>query len=159
MTTREYAAEIGAIAFFEEKYGEYVRVLEIDDISRELCGGTHVSWTSEIGLCKITGSSSVGANTRRLEAVTSAKAIEYFRGLEEEVAGLADELDVRPDRLAATVRKQATLVEELKEKLRETESGARVDKVAALIEAAQLVSGTPLVASAPEVESPDELLP
>ena len=50
VTTREYAAEIGALAFFEEKYGEFVRVLEIDDFSRELCGGTHVSSTSEIGL-------------------------------------------------------------------------------------------------------------
>ena len=46
VTTREYAAELGALAFFEEKYGEFVRVLEIDDFSRELCGGTHVSWTS-----------------------------------------------------------------------------------------------------------------
>ena len=50
VTTREYAAEIGALAFFEEKYGEFVRVLEIDDFSRELCGGTHVSSTSQIGL-------------------------------------------------------------------------------------------------------------
>jgi alanyl-tRNA synthetase len=133
-------------------------VLEIDDISRELCGGTHVSWTSEIGLCKITGSSSVGANTRRIEAVTSAKAIEYFRGLEGEVATLADELDVRPDRLVASVRKQAALVEELKEKLRAAESGALVDTAAELIDAAQVVSGTPLVASSPPVDDVDELL-
>ena len=70
VTTREYAAEIGALAFFEEKYGEFVRVLEIDDFSRELCGGTHVSSTSQIGLFKITASQSVGANTRRIEAIT-----------------------------------------------------------------------------------------
>ena len=85
VTTREYAAELGALAFFEEKYGEFVRVLEIDDFSRELCGGTHVSWTSEIGLLKITASQSVGANTRRLEAITSAKAIEHYRDLEQTV--------------------------------------------------------------------------
>ena len=103
VTTREYAAELGALAFFEEKYGEFVRVLEIDDFSRELCGGTHVSWTSEIGLLKITASQSVGANTRRLEAITSAKAIEHYRGLELTVTGLADELGVKADRVAATV--------------------------------------------------------
>ena len=80
VTTREYAAEIGALAFFEEKYGEFVRVLEIDDFSRELCGGTHVSSTSQIGLFKITSSQSVGANTRRIEAITSAAAIEHYRG-------------------------------------------------------------------------------
>ena len=84
VTTREYAAEIGALAFFEEKYGEFVRVLEIDDFSRELCGGTHVSSTSQIGLFKITSSQSVGANTRRIEAITSAAAVEHYRGLEHE---------------------------------------------------------------------------
>ena len=89
VTTREYAAEIGALAFFEEKYGEFVRVLEIDEFSRELCGGTHVSSTSQIGLCKITASTSVGANTRRIEAITSAAAIEHYRGLEAREAALA----------------------------------------------------------------------
>jgi alanyl-tRNA synthetase len=158
VTTREYATEIGAIAFFEEKYGEYVRVLEIDDFSRELCGGTHVAWTSEIGLCKITGSTSVGASTRRLEAVTSARAIEHYRDLEREVATLAEELDVRPDHLSATVRKQAAQIAELKDKLRAVESGARVDRAAELVAAAQEVSGAQLVASAPPVESADELL-
>ena len=91
VTTREYAAEIGAIGQFEEKYGEFVRVLEIDDFSRELCGGTHVSSTSQIGLFKITSSQSVGANTRRIEAITSAAAIEHYRGLEHEWDGLAAE--------------------------------------------------------------------
>ncbi|HJW74427.1 MAG TPA: alanine--tRNA ligase, partial [Thermoleophilia bacterium] len=95
VTTREYAAEIGAVAFFEEKYGELVRVLEVGDFSRELCGGTHVTSTSEIGLCKITGSSSVGANTRRLEAVTSARAIEYYRGLEQILAVIDEAANVR----------------------------------------------------------------
>jgi len=158
VTTREYAAEIGAIAFFEEKYGEYVRVLEIDDISRELCGGTHVSWTSEIGLCKITGSSSVGANTRRLEAVTSARAIEYFRGLEGEMAALADELDVRPERLAATVRKLAGEREDLEVMLRSVQSGevrGHLDEVLAqLVHVGEIA----VVAARPPAASADELL-
>ncbi len=101
VTTRDYAAEIGALAFFEEKYGEFVRVLEIDDFSRELCGGTHVSSTSQIGLFKITASQSVGANTRRIEAITSAAAIEHYRELERSWDDMAAELGVRPDRVPA----------------------------------------------------------
>jgi alanyl-tRNA synthetase len=158
VTTREYATEIGAIAFFEEKYGDYVRVLEIDDFSRELCGGTHVAWTSEIGLCKVTHSSSVGANTRRIEAVTSTKAIEYFRGLEDQVSALAEQLGVRPDGVPAAVRRQVAQFEELKEKLRAAESGARLDRAAAAVEAAETVGGLPVVAFSPPAESPDELL-
>ena len=77
-----------------------MRVLEIDDFSRELCGGTHVSSTSQIGLFKITSSQSVGANTRRIEAITSAAAVEHYRGLEHEWDALSGELKVRPDRLA-----------------------------------------------------------
>ena len=107
VTTREYAAEIGALAFFEEKYGEFVRVLEIDDFSRELCGGTHVSSTSQIGLFKITASQSVGANTRRIEAITSAAAIEHYRALEGDWRALADDLNVKPDQVGPAVRKLA----------------------------------------------------
>ena len=158
VTTREYAAEIGAIAFFEEKYGEYVRVLEIDDISRELCGGTHVSWTSEIGLCKITGSSSVGANTRRIEAVTSAKAIDHYRELEHTWAGLADELGVRADRLPATVQKLVAERQDLERMLKSVQSGevrGHLDEVLAQL---VHVGEVAVVAARPPAGSADELL-
>ena len=158
VTTREYAAEIGALAFFEEKYGEFVRVLEIDDFSRELCGGTHVSSTSQIGLFKITGSQSVGANTRRIEAITSAAAIEHYRGLEHEWDALATELKVRPDRVTATVERLAVQVRDLEKKLRAAETGERKDLVSDLLAGAVDVSGVTVVAGSPEVETADELL-
>jgi alanyl-tRNA synthetase len=158
VTTREYAAELGALAFFEEKYGEFVRVLEIDDFSRELCGGTHVAWTSEIGLLKITASQSVGANTRRLEAITSAKAIDHYRELEQMYAGLADALGVKPDRVAAAVAKLAAERKELEKKLKAAERGevrGRLDEVlGTLVE----IGGLPVVAARPEVEAADDLL-
>ncbi|NLE23560.1 MAG: alanine--tRNA ligase [Actinobacteria bacterium] len=158
VTTREYAAEIGALAFFEEKYGEFVRVLEIDDFSRELCGGTHVSSTSQIGLFKITSSQSVGANTRRIEAVTSAAAIEFYRDLEHEWDGLAERLKVRPDRLVAAVEKLSSQIRDLEKKLKAAESGERRDLAAELVAAAVDVSGVAIVAGSPKVEAADELL-
>lgn len=158
VTTREYAAEIGALAFFEEKYGEFVRVLEIDDFSRELCGGTHVSLTSEIGLIKITGSQSVGANTRRLEAITSAAAIEHFRGLESELVEMADALKVRPERVSVAVEKLQGEVADLRRKLTAAESGERKDRVTGVLETMVELGSVPYVAATPEVEDAAELL-
>jgi alanyl-tRNA synthetase len=157
VTTREYAAEIGALAFFEEKYGEFVRVLEIDDFSRELCGGTHVSSTSQIGIFKITASSSVGANARRIEAITSAKGIEHYRGVEEALSQVADELGVHNDRAVAAVRKLREQLADAKEKLRSgvATGSAHLDTVLA---SAQPFDGGQLVACALDGASPDELL-
>ncbi len=158
VTTREYAAEIGALAFFEEKYGEFVRVLEIDDFSRELCGGTHISSTSQIGLFKITSSQSVGANTRRIEAVTSAAAIEFYRDLEREWDGLATGLKVRPDRLGAAVEKLSSQIRDLEKKLKAAESGERRDLAAELVAGAVDAKGVAIVAGSPQVEAAGELL-
>ena len=158
VTTREYAAEIGALAFFEEKYGEFVRVLEIDDFSRELCGGTHVSSTSQIGLFRITASQSVGANTRRIEAITSAAAIAHYRELERAWDDMAAGLGVKPDRVPATVVKLEAQVGELQKKLKAAESGERKDLAGELLEQALEVGGMSVVAAAPQVDAADELL-
>ncbi len=158
VTTREYAVELGALAFFEEKYGEFVRVLEIDDFSRELCGGTHVSSTSQIGLFKITASQSVGANTRRIEAISSAAAIDFYRGLEDSWHDVATELGAKPERVPAAVARLRGQIDDLQKKLRAAEAGERRESAGELLAAAREVGGLALVAASPQVDAADELL-
>jgi alanyl-tRNA synthetase len=158
VTTKEYAAEIGALAFFEEKYGEFVRVLEIDDFSRELCGGTHVSSTSQIGLFKITSSQSVGANTRRIEAITSAAAIDHYRRIEHEREDLAARIGVKSDNVVPAALKLSQQVADLQAKLAAAGAGERRESAAALLAAAEDAGGLPVVAASPHVDSADELL-
>ena len=92
-TTKGHAAEIGAIAFFGDKYGEIVRVLEAGS-STELCGGTHVRATGDIGPIRITSEASIGANQRRIFAVTGTGTVERLRRAEESLASAASLLNV-----------------------------------------------------------------
>jgi len=112
------AREAGVTALFGEKYGEFVRVLEIGNFSKELCGGTHIGQTTEIGLLKIVSESSVGANLRRIEAVTSFDAYELVRSEEAELFDAAASMKVSPRDVA---EKAASLVKRVKE----FESGAK----------------------------------
>ena len=82
---RAEAEKLGAMALFGEKYGEWVRVVEVDGVSRELCGGTHVANTAEIGIFKVVSEGSSAANVRRVEAITGPAAIDFFRERESQL--------------------------------------------------------------------------
>ncbi len=101
---RAEAEELGAMALFGEKYGEWVRVVEVDGVSRELCGGTHVANTAEVGIFKIVSEGSSAANVRRVEAITGPAAIDWFREREGQLREAGELLGNAQDPLAAARR-------------------------------------------------------
>ncbi|MBC7229122.1 MAG: alanine--tRNA ligase [Actinobacteria bacterium] len=123
VTTYEYATSINAIALFGEKYQEHVRVVEVDEISRELCGGTHVGRTGEIGLLVLTAESGIGANMRRLEAVTGMEAYRLFRERREMLEEVAVALKTDAGRIPERVARLQQRVKELEGELRKRERG------------------------------------
>jgi len=156
--SREEALKTGAMAIFEERYGEQVRVVQVGDgVSMELCGGTHAHRTGDIGFFKILGESAVGANVRRIEAVTGEAALEYAQSGEEELRHIALVLKTSPDQLADRVER---LLKEQKQKERELES-LRSKLLATqsgdLLEGIREAGGARVLVRKVEAESPKEL--
>ncbi|KAB2873810.1 MAG: alanine--tRNA ligase [Burkholderiaceae bacterium] len=110
------AQKLGAMMLFGEKYGERVRVLDIGS-SRELCGGTHVQRTGDIGLFKIVSEGGVAAGVRRVEAVTGDNALAYLQGLESTMSQLAATLKVAPAEVRARVDNLLDQVRSLEKEL------------------------------------------
>jgi alanyl-tRNA synthetase len=108
---RAEAERLGAMALFGEKYGDWVRVVEVDAVSRELCGGTHVANTAEIGLFTITSEGSSAANVRRIEALTGPAAIDLFRERSEQLVEVGRLLGSAQDPVAGAKRAKARIEE------------------------------------------------
>lgn len=145
-TTLDEARAQGVTALFGEKYGEHVRVVAAGDFSQELCGGCHVSNTAEIGFVKITSESSVGANLRRIEAVTSYGALEYVNRIESELRETAAELKVPlfdvSERTAANLKS----FKELQQAAKRGKEAVSDDGINALLDlAVQAPAGYPVI--------------
>jgi alanyl-tRNA synthetase len=152
-TSLTTAKESGVTALFGEKYGEFVRVLEIGNFSKELCGGTHISRTTEIGLLKITSEGSVGANLRRIEAVTSFDALDYVRREEAELEQTAAVLKVQRFDVSERAATLVARMKELEQSAQRTKDAVSDATISKLLEEVVDAGYPLLVARIPEAKS------
>jgi alanyl-tRNA synthetase len=157
-TNLEHARDLGAVALFGEKYGDFVRVVEIDDFSRELCGGTHVGATSELGIFKIVSEGSVGANVRRIEAICGRAAVAYYRERDHLVNEAVLKLGVAEDQLLPAIEKSQARLTKLETELKGFVNDSAKDIVQALAEKASAQEGVNVVAEVVEARDMEYLL-
>lgn len=157
-TTMEEARAAGAVALFDEKYGERVRVIEIEGVSKELCGGTHLSETAQAGLFVIQGESSIAAGTRRIEALTGRGARAFLRRRAQELAKAAAVLGCAPEEVADRAEKVLAQVKGLRRELEAARRAGAGEQAAALASSAERVGPVRLVAAVVEVPGRNELV-
>ncbi|MBV9594497.1 MAG: alanine--tRNA ligase [Actinobacteria bacterium] len=145
VTDQTEARRIGAIAMFGEKYGDRVRVVEIGDYSRELCGGTHVDRSSVIGMVKLLGESSIGSGVRRVEALVGLDAFRFLAREHVLVAQLATELKAQPDELPERINAALERLRAAEKELDRLRSAAVLANAGELAAQARLVGGVQLV--------------
>lgn len=122
-SSKEEATNLGAIAFFGDKYGDIVRVLEAGN-SVELCGGTHVQATGDIGFIKIIGESSIGSNLRRIEAVTGKQSIEYVLEMSRTLSHLSEILSAGTELIIPAVDRKIRELASANDQIKELHSVA-----------------------------------
>src|SRR5699024_7993447 len=151
------AKELGAMALYGEKYGDVVRVVQLDDYSIELCGGIHVNNSAEIGLFKIVSEAGIGAGTRRIEAVTSKEAYTF---MQDKLAILTEAASLLKTKDSAVVEKVHALQDEMKELARENESlqqKASNEQSKELLDKVESVNGIDVLAAEVAVKDMNQL--
>jgi alanyl-tRNA synthetase len=162
-TTLDEAKRLGAMALFGEKYGEVVRMVEVGDgdYSRELCGGTHVRSTAEIGAFRILHETSSSANVRRIEAVTGPVAVELLREHDRLLRDIATQLRARPEDTPAAVEALARERKRLEKALKQggvAADGASGVDLDALAAGAREIDGATVLAAAVDAADAKALL-
>ena len=157
-TTLDEAKKLGAMALFGEKYEETVRVVKVDEYSMELCGGTHVKATGEIGLFRIISEQSIAAGIRRIEAVTGKSAYELVKEEEKILEGLSDILKVKREELGTKVAELLENSREMEKKVKQVEAGGAREKIKELYKNAFELDGVRIISYKEENGSREGLL-
>jgi alanyl-tRNA synthetase len=155
--SREDAEERGALAFFGDKYGERVRVVDAGGYSVELCGGTHVPTTGQIGPLVVLGESSIGSNLRRIEAYTGGTGYEYFSDLRRRLRETAQLLRTQPDQIGDAARTLVGRLKDQEERIAAFEAQTRSGVAGELVDAAETIGDHRLVVASAGAMAPDEL--
>jgi alanyl-tRNA synthetase len=156
-TSYQEAVAKGAMALFGEKYGDVVRMISIPGVSAELCGGTHVRHTAEIGLFRIVQETGVASGVRRVEALTGTAAYRRAVAQEELLRSVATRLKTTPDNVQRRVEQLTEEVRELQRQLEKARQSGSGDVVGQLVQTAQSVNGVRVIAAEVAVHSNDEL--
>ena len=160
LLSRKEAAQKGAMALFGEKYGETVRMIEINRVSRELCGGTHTQRTGDIGLFKIVSESGVAAGVRRIEAVTGRGALDLVHGLEDRIAEAAAALKAAPEEIADKIARLQEEIKGLRKELKAEREKKHSEAASAdLWSAVKEINGIKTLVAEVEVAEAKELRP
>jgi alanyl-tRNA synthetase len=144
---REEAMKTGATAVFDEKYGEEVRIVAMGDASMELCGGTHVARTGDIGFLKIIHESAIAAGVRRIEAVAGREAVKYVHMIESELKHVASLLKTNPSDIAERIEKQMKHQRDLEKELEGLRGKLAAKDSSDLLDVIKEIKGIPVLAT------------
>ena len=147
VTSQDEARRIGAMALFGEKYGDEVRVVEVGDYARELCGGTHAARSGQLGLVKILSEASIGTGTRRVEALVGLDAFRFLAKEHVLVAQLADAMKVQPAELPERIAAMTARLKEAERELDKLRAGAVLEAAPQLAAGAETVGTVAFVAA------------
>ncbi|GEA16078.1 alanine--tRNA ligase [Moorella sp. E308F] len=156
-TSLREAKAMGAMALFGEKYGERVRVVKMGDYSLELCGGTHLRSTSEVGLFRLTSESSIGAGVRRVEAVTGAAALDLISREYQELASVAGLLKVPPFQVAGRVQQLLEKGKEMEREIARLRNQLATYTVKDLLNQVREVAGVPVLQARVDITDSEAL--
>jgi alanyl-tRNA synthetase len=154
----EEAKKLGAMALFGEKYEDTVRVVKVDEYSMELCGGTHVKATGEIGMFRIISEQSIAAGMRRIEAITGKSAYELVKEEEKTLEGLSDILKVKREELGTKVAELLENSREMEKKVKHAQAGSAKEKIRELYEKGLELDGVRIISYKEENGSREGLL-
>ncbi|MBV9382087.1 MAG: alanine--tRNA ligase [Streptosporangiaceae bacterium] len=145
-TSLDEARAMGALALFGEKYSDDVRVVEVGEYSRELCGGTHVARSGQLGLVKLLGESSIGSSTRRVEALVGIDAFRFLARESVLVSQLSEQLKARPEELPERISGVVTRLRDAERELNRLRSAQLLESAGTIADAAENIGGVAFVA-------------